>query len=131
MGGIIAYKTWSPLVLICGTTHDSPAVCPSPCVATHAASPISHFSTRQCSASHGKSVTRLSPHCYYPSLSCLILRCVSNQGYLGLFGTVNWASNEFERTRGKVTANMEQNISKHHTELVCLNARSYRIVHLR
>ncbi|GFT22211.1 uncharacterized protein TNCV_3272491 [Trichonephila clavipes] len=27
----------------------------------------SHFSTRQCSASHDKSVTRLSPHCYYPS----------------------------------------------------------------
>ncbi|GFU36867.1 transposable element Tcb2 transposase [Trichonephila clavipes] len=31
---------------------------------------------------------------------------------------------------GKVTTNMEQNVSRHHTELVCLNARSYRIVHL-
>ncbi|GFV77026.1 uncharacterized protein TNCV_690961 [Trichonephila clavipes] len=43
----------------------------------------------------------------------------------------SWASHEFERTRGKVTANMKRNISRHHTELVCLNARSYRIVHLR
>ncbi|GFT97674.1 hypothetical protein TNCV_275191 [Trichonephila clavipes] len=43
----------------------------------------------------------------------------------------SWASHEFEQTRDKVTANMEQNVSRHHTELVCLNARSYRIVHLR
>ncbi|GFY09192.1 transposable element Tcb2 transposase [Trichonephila clavipes] len=27
----------------------------------------SPFSTRQCSDSHGKGVTTLSPHCYYPS----------------------------------------------------------------
>ncbi|GFX11575.1 uncharacterized protein TNCV_5141501 [Trichonephila clavipes] len=37
--------------------------------------------------------------------------------------------NGFERTRGKVTANMERNVSRHHTELLCLNAQSYRIVH--
>ncbi|GFU16207.1 HTH_Tnp_Tc3_2 domain-containing protein [Trichonephila clavipes] len=49
--------------------------------------------------------------------------------YLGSFGMENGASHEFERTTGKVTANMERNISRHHTELVCLNARSYRIVH--
>ncbi|GFV88890.1 uncharacterized protein TNCV_1226871 [Trichonephila clavipes] len=36
---------------------------------------------------------------------------------------------EFEGTRGKVTANMERNVSRHHTELVCFNARSYRIGH--
>ncbi|GFX47735.1 uncharacterized protein TNCV_699891 [Trichonephila clavipes] len=41
--------------------------------------PMSHFSTRQCSASHRKGVTRLSLHCYYPSLICLIPRFVSNQ----------------------------------------------------
>ncbi|GFT02054.1 hypothetical protein TNCV_83631 [Trichonephila clavipes] len=29
-------------------------------------------------------------------------------------------SHEFERTRGKVTANMKRNVSTHHTELVCL-----------
>ncbi|GFX87815.1 transposable element Tcb2 transposase [Trichonephila clavipes] len=39
-----------------------------------------------------------------------------------LFGTVSWASHEFERTRGMDTANMERNVSRHHTELVCLNA---------
>ncbi|GFS72330.1 transposable element Tcb1 transposase [Trichonephila clavipes] len=92
---------------------------------------MSPFSTRQCSASHGKDVTRLSPHSYYPSLACPILRFVSNRAYLGLFGTVIWASHEFGRTKGKVTANMERNISRHHTELVYLNALSYRIVHSR
>ncbi|GFX31658.1 transposable element Tcb2 transposase [Trichonephila clavipes] len=34
----------------------------------------------------------------------------------------------FERTRGKVTVNMERNVSRHHTELVYLHARSCRIV---
>ncbi|GFT52391.1 transposable element Tcb1 transposase [Trichonephila clavipes] len=76
-------------------------------------------------------VTRLSPQCYYPSFVCTIPRFVSNRAYLGSFGMASWASHEFERTRGKVTANMERNVSRHHTELVCLNARSYRIVHLR
>ncbi|GFT57938.1 uncharacterized protein TNCV_2768461 [Trichonephila clavipes] len=49
----------------------------------------------------------LSPYCYYPSLACLIPRFVSNGAYLGSFGTASWASHECERTRGKVTANME------------------------
>ncbi|GFT86042.1 transposable element Tcb1 transposase [Trichonephila clavipes] len=53
----------------------------------------------------------------------------SNRAYLGSFGTASWGSHEFERTRGKVAANMERNVSRHHTELVCLNSRSYRIVH--
>ncbi|GFY34251.1 uncharacterized protein TNCV_2505541 [Trichonephila clavipes] len=35
---------------------------------------------------------------------------------------------EFVRNRGKVTTNMERNVSRLQTELVCLNARSYRIV---
>ncbi|GFY20676.1 transposable element Tcb1 transposase [Trichonephila clavipes] len=34
-----------------------------------------------------------------------------------LFGVI-WASHEFEQTRSKVTANMEQNVSRHHTERV-------------
>ncbi|GFW67641.1 transposable element Tcb2 transposase [Trichonephila clavipes] len=76
-------------------------------VATHATAPRSHFSTRQCSASHGKGVTRLSLHCYYPSLACPFPRFVSNQAYLGSFGMASWAFHEFERTRGIVTANME------------------------
>ncbi|GFY11149.1 transposable element Tcb1 transposase [Trichonephila clavipes] len=79
------------------------------------------FSTRQCSASHGKGITKLSPHCCNSSLACPIRRFVSNRAYLGSFGTASWAFHEFERTRGKVTANMELNVSKHHTELMCLN----------
>ncbi|GFU45158.1 hypothetical protein TNCV_4236021 [Trichonephila clavipes] len=35
--------------------------------------------------------------------------------------TASWGSHEFERTRGMVTVNMERNVSRHHTELVCLN----------
>ncbi|GFW04127.1 transposable element Tcb1 transposase [Trichonephila clavipes] len=70
-------------------------------------------------------------HCYNPFLASLILGFLSNRAYLASFGTASWASHEFERTRGKVTANMERNVSRHHTELVCLNARSYRVVHSR
>ncbi|GFT25532.1 transposable element Tcb1 transposase [Trichonephila clavipes] len=47
-----------------------------------------------------------------------------------LFGMVSWASHEFERTMGKVTANMERNVLRHHTERVCLHGLSYH-VHLR
>ncbi|GFX40272.1 transposable element Tcb2 transposase [Trichonephila clavipes] len=67
---------------------------------------------------------RLSPHCYNASLACPFPRFVSHRAYLGSFGMASWASHEFERTRGKVTANMERNVSRHPTELVCLNARS-------
>ncbi|GFT86468.1 transposable element Tcb1 transposase [Trichonephila clavipes] len=131
--GAIAYNTLSPLALVRGTmtaqwyVHDNL----QPRVSTHATAPRSHFSTRQCSASHGNGVTRLSPHCYYPSFSCPIPRFVSNQAYLGSFGMASWTSHEFERTRGKVTANKERNVSRHYTELVCLNAGSYHIVHSR
>ncbi|GFV53429.1 uncharacterized protein TNCV_2205651 [Trichonephila clavipes] len=48
---------------------------------------------------------------------------------LSISRTASWVSHVFERTRGKVTGNMERNVSRHHTELVCLNARSHRIVH--
>ncbi|GFW64800.1 transposable element Tcb1 transposase [Trichonephila clavipes] len=83
-----------------------------------------HTTTTAGVMSHGKGVTRLSPHCYYPSLAYPISRFVSNQAYLGSFGTVSWASHEFERARGKVTVNMERNVSRYHTELVYLNARA-------
>ncbi|GFT51793.1 hypothetical protein TNCV_4440841 [Trichonephila clavipes] len=46
---------------------------------------------------------------------------------MGGFGMVSWTFHEFERNRSTVTANMERNVSRHHTELVCINARSYRI----
>ncbi|GFW20816.1 transposable element Tcb1 transposase [Trichonephila clavipes] len=80
------------------------------------------FSTRQYSASHDKGVTRLSPHCYYSSLACPFPRVLSNRAYLRSFWMASWESHEFERTGDKVTANMERNISGHHTEIVCLNA---------
>ncbi|GFX18916.1 transposable element Tcb1 transposase [Trichonephila clavipes] len=80
---------------------------------------------------HGKGASRLSPLCYYLSFTCPIPSFVSNREYLGSFGTASWESHEFERTRGKIAANMERNILRHHTELVCLNARSYHIVYSR
>ncbi|GFU56402.1 transposable element Tcb1 transposase [Trichonephila clavipes] len=55
-------------------------------------------------------------------------RFVSNRAYLESLETASWASYEFERTRGKVTENLERNVPRHHAELVCLNARSYKIV---
>ncbi|GFT25763.1 uncharacterized protein TNCV_1517541 [Trichonephila clavipes] len=73
---------------------------------------------QQCSVSHGKSVTRLSPHYYYPSLACPIPIFVSNLAYLGSFGKACLASHEFKRAGGTVTANMERNVSRHDTELV-------------
>ncbi|GFV50107.1 uncharacterized protein TNCV_3646091 [Trichonephila clavipes] len=57
------------------------------------------FSTRQCTASHGKGVTKLSPHCYFPSLAYPTPRFVSNRAYLGSFGTASCAFHDFERTR--------------------------------
>ncbi|GFY01225.1 transposable element Tcb1 transposase [Trichonephila clavipes] len=90
-----------------------------------------HFSARQFSASHGKGVTRLSPHYYYPSLACPIPRFVSNHAYVVSFGMTSWASHAFERSRDKATANMERNVSSLHIEIVCLNDRPYRIVHSR
>ncbi|GFX37227.1 transposable element Tcb1 transposase [Trichonephila clavipes] len=92
------------------TAQRYPITSSTTCVATHATAPMSHFSTRQCSASHGKGVTRLSPYCYYPSLACSIPRFVSNRAYLGSFGMASLASHEFERTRSKVTVKMERNV---------------------
>ncbi|GFV90544.1 transposable element Tcb1 transposase [Trichonephila clavipes] len=91
--------------------------------------PKNQFSTRQCSTSHGKSVTRLSSHSYCLFLTCPIPGFVSNREYMGSFGTATWASHEFKRTRGKVTANMERNVSRHLRYFVCRNSRSYPIVH--
>ncbi|GFX62134.1 transposable element Tcb1 transposase [Trichonephila clavipes] len=133
--GAIAYNTRSPELIIRGTmtaqwyVHDIPPPYVLPLMQDF---PMSHFSTRQCLALHGKGVTRLAPDCYYPSLACPIPRIFSNRRYLGSFGTASWAIPEFERTRGcKVAANMERNVSRDHTELVRLNARLYRIVNLR
>ncbi|GFU39179.1 transposable element Tcb1 transposase [Trichonephila clavipes] len=72
----------------------------------------------------------VSQHCL-PSLAYPIPRFVSNRAHLGSIRTASWASHEFRWTRGMVIANMERNVSRHHTELVSLNARLYRILHSR
>ncbi|GFV79599.1 hypothetical protein TNCV_1724241 [Trichonephila clavipes] len=43
----------------------------------------------------------------------------------------SWASYEIERNRDTVAANMERNVSRHHTELECLNTQWYCVVHSR
>ncbi|GFT03974.1 transposable element Tcb1 transposase [Trichonephila clavipes] len=101
----------TPQSCLCFTvTHRSHSLCNAACVSTNATAHRSPFSTRQCVASHGKGVTRLSSHCCYPSLACPIPRFVSNRAYLGSFGMTSWASHEFERTRSKVTAYVERNV---------------------
>ncbi|GFU60894.1 transposable element Tcb1 transposase [Trichonephila clavipes] len=126
--GVITYNTRSTLGMIRGTmkaqqyVHDT---------LQHVLSLIQRlpgaiFLTRQCSASHGKGVSRMFSHCYYPSLACPIH--TSYEAYLGSFVKAIWASHKFERTRGQVTANMGRNVSRYHIEYVCLNARSYLIV---
>ncbi|GFU66152.1 uncharacterized protein TNCV_2858251 [Trichonephila clavipes] len=89
--------------------------------------PRRHFSTGQCSASNVKGVTRLSPHCYYPSLACPIPD----------LSPIEHIWNHLGRRVGhptslnELTANMERNVSTPHAELVCLNTQSHRIVHSR
>ncbi|GFS84613.1 transposable element Tcb1 transposase [Trichonephila clavipes] len=131
--GVIAYNIRSRLVLIRGTmtaqryVHDflQPHVLPlmQRLSGTFFNKTMLGLTRQGC--------IRLPLHSYCPSLGCLIPRFVSNQAYLGLFGTESWASYEFERTRAKVTADTERNVSRHYTEPVCLNSRSYRIMHSR
>ncbi|GFW79422.1 uncharacterized protein TNCV_3458921 [Trichonephila clavipes] len=77
------------------------------------------------------SLTRLPSSHYHHSLDCWIPRFVTNRAFLGSFGTVSWTAYEFGRTKDAFTATVERDVSGHHTELVCLNARSYCIVHSR
>ncbi|GFT53216.1 transposable element Tcb1 transposase [Trichonephila clavipes] len=112
--GAISYNTRSPLVLIRGTitaqryVHDI--------LQTHVLPlmqrlPRAIFSARQCSASDGKVVTTLSPHCYYLSLACPIPRFVSNRAYLGTFGTASSSSlNEVEARLQQIWNEMFQDI---------------------
>ncbi|GFX32804.1 transposable element Tcb1 transposase [Trichonephila clavipes] len=130
--GAIAYNTQSSLVLIPGTVtaqryvHDilQPHVC--------------HSCNGCQELIFNKTMLGLTRQRCHKIVSATALpwpapipRFVSNRAHLGPFGTVSWAPHEFERTRGKDAANMERNVSRHHTELVCLNARSYRFVHSR
>ncbi|GFW75262.1 transposable element Tcb2 transposase [Trichonephila clavipes] len=111
----IAYITWSPLVLIRGTMttqryvhdilhpHELPLTqrVPGAVFEEDNALPLTARVSQEC----------YYPQCYYPSLSYMNSRFVCNRTYLGSFGMASWASHEFERT----TANMERNVSRHHT----------------
>ncbi|GFX11898.1 uncharacterized protein TNCV_2996821 [Trichonephila clavipes] len=57
---------------------------------------------RQYSASHGKGVTKLSPHCFFPCLACPIPRFISNRAYLGSFGMASWASHKFDELEARL-----------------------------
>ncbi|GFU42479.1 transposable element Tcb1 transposase [Trichonephila clavipes] len=130
----IAYNTQSPLVLICGTmtaqryVHDilQPHVLP--------------LIQRLPGAIFHKTMLGLKRQEYHKTVSALLLPFLGLPDQqiclqLSISGIIRdselGASHEFGRTRGKGTSNMERNVSRHHTELVSLNARSYRIVHSR
>ncbi|GFW91842.1 transposable element Tcb1 transposase [Trichonephila clavipes] len=111
ISGAIAYNTRSPLVLICGTmtaqryVHDilQPHV-----LSLCNGSQEPFFSTRQCSTSHGKGVTRLSSHCYYLSLPARS-PFVSNRACMGSFGHPT----SFNELEARLCENMERNVSRH------------------
>ncbi|GFW15015.1 transposable element Tcb1 transposase [Trichonephila clavipes] len=129
--GDIAYNTRSPLVFIRGTmtaqryVHDirQPHVLPFmqriPGDIFHENNARPH--TARMSQDFIRTVPTLP--------SCLIPRFVSNQAYMGSFRMASWASHEFERTRGRVTANMKRNVSRHHTKPACRNTRSCHFAH--
>ncbi|GFV50183.1 transposable element Tcb2 transposase [Trichonephila clavipes] len=131
-GGTIAYDTRSPHILIHGTIrtqqyiHDilRPHVLP-----LMAGLPGAIFSTRQCSTTHSKDITRLPLHCYYPFLACSIPRFVTNRTYLRSFEATRWTAYEFGRTKGAFTTTVECDVSEHHTKLECINASSHCTVH--
>ncbi|GFV34649.1 transposable element Tcb2 transposase [Trichonephila clavipes] len=62
-------------------------------------------------------LTRQGCHKTVSTLLLLFLGLRDSQIRLQSFEMASCASHGFERTRGKLTANMERNISRHHTEL--------------
>ncbi|GFU10005.1 transposable element Tcb1 transposase [Trichonephila clavipes] len=84
----IAYNTRSPLVLIHGNMTPQRYV--HYILQPHVLQlmqrlPGAFFHQDNARPSHGKGFTRLSLHCYYPSLACLIHRFFYNRAYLGKF----------------------------------------------
>ncbi|GFY05980.1 uncharacterized protein TNCV_3862841 [Trichonephila clavipes] len=61
-------------------------------------------------------MTRMSqdfPHCYYPSLACLIPRFVSNRAYLGSFGTTrDTSSQNHKQSLSSISLSPENPVSK-------------------
>ncbi|GFW13901.1 transposable element Tcb1 transposase [Trichonephila clavipes] len=126
VGGNIAYSTRSPLVLIRGImiaqryVHDI--------LQTH----VLPLMQRLPGAIFHNTMLGLTwPGCHKTVSALLLfflglldLQICLQTSISGIIWFAIWASHEFERTRGKVTANMELNVLRHHIELVNLNARS-------
>ncbi|GFV87455.1 transposable element Tcb1 transposase [Trichonephila clavipes] len=68
---------------------------------------------------HGEGITRFISALLLPSLALAVPCQICLQSSIpgSTIGVASCASNEFERTRGKVTANMERNVSRHHMNL--------------
>ncbi|GFX56380.1 transposable element Tcb1 transposase [Trichonephila clavipes] len=131
--GVIAYHTRSPLVLIHGTMTAqciTMAFCNRMCCPSCNGSQEPFFNKTMIDFSRQRCHRAVSA-LYCSTFAFPIPIFVSNRAYLRSFGRASWAFHEFERGRGNVTANIERNVSRHDTELVCLNARSFRIVHSR
>ncbi|GFY14637.1 transposable element Tcb1 transposase [Trichonephila clavipes] len=122
--GAIAYNTWSPLALIGGTmtaqryVHDI--------LQSHVLPLMQRLSGAIFQQDNARPhLVRVSQDCTRTVTSHFLThpipKFVFNRAYLGAFGMVSWASHEFERTRGKVTGNMDRNVSRHHAELICLD----------
>ncbi|GFS79569.1 uncharacterized protein TNCV_2370651 [Trichonephila clavipes] len=129
--GVIAYNTRSPLVLIRGPltaqwyVHDI--------LQPHVLSLMQRFPF------FNNTMLSLTRQGCHKTVSALLLSFLGLPGlHICLQSSISgiiWDGElgipRVERIRGKVTANMERNVSRHHTELVRLNARSYRITHSR
>ncbi|PRD27911.1 UNVERIFIED_CONTAM: hypothetical protein NCL1_34010 [Trichonephila clavipes] len=86
--------------------------CATTCVDTHATAPMSHFLTIQCSTSHGKGITRLSPHCYYPSLACLVPIFISYRASFGRGVRHPTSLNELEARVQQIWNEMSQDMKQ-------------------
>ncbi|GFW06109.1 transposable element Tcb2 transposase [Trichonephila clavipes] len=106
--GAIAYNTRSPLVLIHGTitaqryVHDILQPHALPLMQRLPGKIFQQDNARPHTASVSQDCLRTAT-----TFACPIPRFVFLRAYLGSFGMASWASHEFERTRGKVTANVE------------------------
>ncbi|GFV39132.1 transposable element Tcb2 transposase [Trichonephila clavipes] len=120
--GAIAYNTRSSLVLICGTmtaqwyVHDILQPHVLPLMQRLPGAIFQQYNDRPHTARVSQDCLRTVTTLPWPARSPGLSQ-IEHQ-----IGTASWASHEFERTRGKETANMLRNVSRRHTKLVCLNA---------
>ncbi|GFT49080.1 transposable element Tcb2 transposase [Trichonephila clavipes] len=125
--GVIAYNIRQSLVLIRGTktaqwyAHDllQPHVLtlmqwfPGAIFEQDNARPLTAKMSQKCL----RTVTTLPWPARFPDMPPI-------EHFWKSFTTSRWAFHEFERTRDKVTAMTERNVSRHDTKLECINAQS-------